>query len=119
MEFGIFIGGHNLGDDRSEAQLYADITEQAVLADALGYDVVWLTEHHFNDYNLVPDREWESVGVTDPAHRLAFAIVITGRGPRESSANLQAPLLMNYEAMTARQVILTDSGFSVRHPLSR
>ena len=43
----------------------------------------------------------------------------SGARLREGSANLQAPLLMNYEAMIARQVILTDSGFSFRHPLSR
>jgi len=70
-----------------------------------------------NFYDLVPDREWESIGITDRQRRLAFAITIIGRTPREGSANLQAPLLMNYEAMIARQVILTDSGFSFRHPL--
>ena len=31
MEFGVFIGAHNLGHARSEAQLFDDITEQAVL----------------------------------------------------------------------------------------
>jgi flagellar assembly factor FliW len=70
-----------------------------------------------NYYDSVPEREWESIGITDKRRRLAFAISIIGRTPREGSANLQAPLLMNYEAMIARQVILTDSGFSFRHPL--
>lgn len=70
------------------------------------------------EYNsLVPDREWESVGVTDSSKRLAFVITVIGSKPQESTANLQAPILINYETMTARQVILTDSGLSVRHPL--
>jgi alkanesulfonate monooxygenase SsuD/methylene tetrahydromethanopterin reductase-like flavin-dependent oxidoreductase (luciferase family) len=54
MEFAIFLGAHHL-DGRSEAQLYEDLTEQAVEAERLGYDLVWLVEHHFNNYNLMPD----------------------------------------------------------------
>ena len=40
MEFGVFIGCHNLGHSRTELQLFDDITAQAVLADQLGYDIV-------------------------------------------------------------------------------
>jgi flagellar assembly factor FliW len=65
----------------------------------------------------VPAREWESIGVTDPAKRLAFVVVNIGLTAKESTGNFQAPLLVNYETMTGRQVILTDSGFCLRHPL--
>lgn len=54
MQFAIFLAAHHL-DDRSEKQLFDDLTEQAVLAEELGYDHVWLVEHHFNNYNLLPD----------------------------------------------------------------
>lgn len=76
MEFGIFIGAHNLGHDRSEAQLYADITEQAVLADELGYDVVWLVEHHFNDYNLITDPLQLAVRIFERTERIRVGVAV-------------------------------------------
>ena len=35
------------GDDTPMADIYAQHLEQAVLADQLGFDMVWFTEHHF------------------------------------------------------------------------
>ena len=68
-------------------------------------------------YDLVPAREWESVGVKGKTKPLAFVIVVIGSTPQASTGNFQAPLLVNYETMVGRQVILTDSGLSVRQPL--
>jgi len=68
-------------------------------------------------YNLVPAREWEALGVTASDARLGFVICIIGPSPDESAGNFQAPLLINYKKMIGRQVILTDSGFSVRQRL--
>ena len=47
MEFGVF---YQLpcADDQSPAGRYSDTITQAVLADELGYDTVWLAELHFN-----------------------------------------------------------------------
>jgi flagellar assembly factor FliW len=67
--------------------------------------------------SLIPEREWESVGLVDPAARLAFVICIIGPTPAESTGNLQAPLIINYANMTGRQVILSDPELSSRHPL--
>ncbi len=36
-------------------QLYAKLVEQAVFADELGYDQVWIAEHDIVDYIAVPD----------------------------------------------------------------
>jgi flagellar assembly factor FliW len=70
------------------------------------------------DYcHMVPDREWESVGMTDVSRRLAFVTVVLGATAEKSTANFQAPLLVNYDNMTGKQVILTDSPFSVREKL--
>ncbi len=70
------------------------------------------------DYcQLIPAREWESIGVSDPADRLAFVTVVLGPTAEESTGNFQAPLLINHNEMIGKQVILTDSGFSVRQPL--
>lgn len=34
---------------------YHDALDQAVYADALGFDAVWIAEHHFSEYGIVPD----------------------------------------------------------------
>jgi flagellar assembly factor FliW len=68
-------------------------------------------------YDQIPDRDWESIGVTRRDKRLAFVIVNIGLGAHDSTANFQAPLLINFEKMTGRQVILTDSDFCLRTPL--
>ena len=70
------------------------------------------------DYNnRVPQREWEAIGVTEAGNRLSFVIVNVGLNAKEITGNFQAPLLINYEKMTGRQVILTDSDFCLRTPL--
>lgn len=76
MEFGLFIGAHNLGHARTESQLFADITEQAVLADRLGFDVVWLPEHHFNDYNLCPDPLQLAVRIFERTERIRVGTAV-------------------------------------------
>src|SRR5262245_40401714 len=49
-----------------------------------------------NYYDLVPPREWESIGIKDRTKPLAFVIVVIGSSPQASTANFQAPLLINY-----------------------
>jgi flagellar assembly factor FliW len=70
-----------------------------------------------NYYELVPPREWESLGVDGQTKPLAFVIVVIGSTPQASTGNFQAPLLINYDQMLGKQVILTDSGLSVRQSL--
>jgi flagellar assembly factor FliW len=67
--------------------------------------------------SLIPQRDWESIGLVDPAARLAFVICIIGPSPAQSTGNLQAPLIINYANMTGRQLILADSELSSRQPL--
>ena len=68
-------------------------------------------------YQLVPEREWDSLGLQDPAAKLVLAICIIGTTPGNSTGNFQAPILINYQKMIGRQVILTEAGLSVRHSL--
>ena len=70
------------------------------------------------NYNRsIPDDAWKTIGVTQVSDRLTLAISIIGDVPEESSANLQAPLLINYKEMKGRQLILTGSRYSVTQPL--
>lgn len=45
---------HFPGDPRSDRQIYADALEFAALADALGLDSVFVSEHHFVDDGYLP-----------------------------------------------------------------
>jgi flagellar assembly factor FliW len=90
---------------------------QAVEAPEVGFLVLEATTLVNNYHELVPAREWESLGVDGQTKPLAFVIVVIGSSPTSSTGNFQAPLLVNYEKMVGKQVILTDSEFSVRQPL--
>ncbi|HSE05445.1 MAG TPA: LLM class flavin-dependent oxidoreductase [Methylomirabilota bacterium] len=39
---------------QNHAQVYADALEECRLADALGFHTIWLAEHHFSAYGIVP-----------------------------------------------------------------
>jgi flagellar assembly factor FliW len=90
---------------------------QSLEAPEVGFLVLDPTMLVGNYLDLVPAREWESLGTTRKSQALAFVIVVIGATPETSTGNFQAPLLINYERMSGKQVILTDSEFSVRQPL--
>ena len=90
---------------------------QAVASSDVGFLVLDPSTRMPDYCQLVPSREWESIGVTDPAARLAFVTVILGATAQDSTGNFQAPLLINHKEMIGKQVILTDSGVFVRQPL--
>jgi alkanesulfonate monooxygenase SsuD/methylene tetrahydromethanopterin reductase-like flavin-dependent oxidoreductase (luciferase family) len=46
-------------DDITDAQVYEEDTSLALLAEEVGFDVVWAVEHHFYDYSFCPDNtQW-------------------------------------------------------------
>ena len=90
---------------------------QSVESPQVGFLVLEPTMLVNNYCDRVPQREWASLGVTGPTKPLAFVICVIGSTPEMSTGNFQAPLLINYEKMIGKQVILTDAEFSVRHPL--
>src|SRR4051794_12982260 len=52
--FGLIACERFPGDPRSEVELYRDAVDVAVLAEQLGFDSVWLSEHHFVDDGYMP-----------------------------------------------------------------
>jgi flagellar assembly factor FliW len=90
---------------------------QSLESPQVGFLVLEPTVLVNNYYDLVPAREWESLAVSGRTKPLGFVIVVVGANPEASTGNLQAPLLINYDTMMGKQIILTDSGFSVRYPL--
>ncbi len=43
-------------DNISDEQVYDEEIKIALMADELGYDDVWVVEHHFEDYSFCPDN---------------------------------------------------------------
>jgi len=70
-----------------------------------------------NYHSMISKREWESLELSSPAAGIALAICIIGPSSTGSTGNLQAPLIINYEKMVGKQIILTDSHLASRHPL--
>jgi alkanesulfonate monooxygenase SsuD/methylene tetrahydromethanopterin reductase-like flavin-dependent oxidoreductase (luciferase family) len=56
-------------DGITDGQVYQEDTRLAVLADELGFDVVWAVEHHFFDYSFCPDNTvWLASIVSQTEH---------------------------------------------------
>jgi alkanesulfonate monooxygenase SsuD/methylene tetrahydromethanopterin reductase-like flavin-dependent oxidoreductase (luciferase family) len=60
METGMLLSVLSIADhypkrERSISSLYAEILEQGVFADELGYHAFFLAEHHFHEYGAVPN----------------------------------------------------------------
>jgi alkanesulfonate monooxygenase SsuD/methylene tetrahydromethanopterin reductase-like flavin-dependent oxidoreductase (luciferase family) len=54
LGFGLITCQRYPGDDRSDAELYAQCLDLAVQAEQLGLDSVWVSEHHFVDDAYLP-----------------------------------------------------------------
>ena len=53
MQFGVFLLLQS-PDVQPSPTVYDNAIEQAELADKLGFNTVWLAEHHFSSYGYLP-----------------------------------------------------------------
>jgi alkanesulfonate monooxygenase SsuD/methylene tetrahydromethanopterin reductase-like flavin-dependent oxidoreductase (luciferase family) len=53
MRFSLFYN-FDLLPGKAVAEMYQEIEEQALAADGLGFDAIWLAEHHFEIYGRMP-----------------------------------------------------------------
>jgi len=70
-----------------------------------------------NFQTLVPAREWLSIDVTEPVAGLTLAICAIRGSIGECTGNFQAPILVNWQRMIGKQIILTETQLTSRHPL--
>ena len=56
MDVGIQVIFSAFGSNASDSQVYSEEIRLCLLAEELGYDVIWPVEHHFTDYSFCPDN---------------------------------------------------------------
>lgn len=61
---------------RSGSEILNDEVEQMVLAEELGYDSIWLTEHHYADYGLSSAPSVLLATVAARTHRIRLGIAV-------------------------------------------
>ena len=72
----------------------------------------------FDGYEVPLDQEdVELLSVRSPQEVAVLAVVSVRAEPLQATANLAAPILVNTTRRLARQKILPDGKYSVRHPL--
>lgn len=75
MKFALFLLGHS-ADRAPAAQVYGELLEQAKLADDLGFEAVWLAEHHFSSYGYNPSPLMTAVKVADVTQRVRVGTAV-------------------------------------------
>ncbi|MEX0729326.1 MAG: LLM class flavin-dependent oxidoreductase [Aquisalimonadaceae bacterium] len=65
------------GHEREVQQLYGEVVEQAQLAEALGYDTIFIAEHHFHEYGTVPNPAVMMAHLAGQTKRIRLASAIS------------------------------------------
>ncbi len=72
----------------------------------------------FPDYQVeVNPREIEELAVDNPEEVIAYVIVTIPRDYTKMTANLQGPILINTRTRLAKQIVLVNSQYRIRHRL--
>jgi flagellar assembly factor FliW len=69
-----------------------------------------------SDYSLeIEDSDIEKLEVTASSQIVVYAIVVVPEDPKNMTANLQAPLIINAEKRLGRQIISNNPKHCLRH----
>jgi flagellar assembly factor FliW len=72
-----------------------------------------------DDYEVPVDNDTAAaLGILEPDDAYMLAIVALGAAPDAHTVNLLGPIIVNRHTGRARQVVLVDSDYPLRHPLS-
>lgn len=75
MKFGSFLLMHS-PDGAPPATVYSNAIAQAKRADALGFDAVWLAEHHFSTYGYAPNPLMFAVKLAAGTERIRIGTAV-------------------------------------------
>ena len=111
---------------------FPDLQDFLIISDDNSYPFLWFqsvedadicfilidTNTFFNDYNPdIPKRELKVIAISDKKEMKLFSIVVVPTDPKLSTANLRAPLVVNFEKNLAKQIILDDDAYKIKMPL--
>jgi alkanesulfonate monooxygenase SsuD/methylene tetrahydromethanopterin reductase-like flavin-dependent oxidoreductase (luciferase family) len=108
MDVGIQVIFSAFGSDAPDSQVYSEEIRLCLLAEDLGYDVIWPVEHHFNDYSFCPDN-------------MQFLSYLAGRTSTIGLGTAAVILPWNEPLRVAEKIALLDelSGGRVRFGMGR
>jgi flagellar assembly factor FliW len=70
------------------------------------------------DYELnIEDEDLQDIGLSGPENALIFAVVTIPPDGAPMTANLQGPLVINRDARTGKQAVLTDPRWKTKHDI--
>ncbi|MCP3913296.1 MAG: LLM class flavin-dependent oxidoreductase [Actinomycetia bacterium] len=69
MQFGMMYLFSEFGE-RSQAQIYKEFMEEVELAEELGFDAIWLPEHHFTVYGILGDTLTMAAAISQRTERI-------------------------------------------------
>jgi alkanesulfonate monooxygenase SsuD/methylene tetrahydromethanopterin reductase-like flavin-dependent oxidoreductase (luciferase family) len=95
MHVGYAVGFQNPNNARSDAEVYCQELRLAEMAEPLGFDSIWVAEHHFTDYTMCPDT-------------LQFLAYMAGRTRHVKLGSMVVVLPWHDPIRVAEQVSLLD-----------
>lgn len=70
------------------------------------------------DYKFqLSNSDMEDIQTTTPEDVAVYAVATIPDNPEQATVNLMAPIVINVKKRCGKQVILHESGYSVKHPL--
>nr|MDP9105918.1 flagellar assembly protein FliW [Candidatus Eremiobacteraeota bacterium] len=74
----------------------------------------------FDDYSpQLPPYAVSSLNLDRPEDFVTLCVVVVSPGAEEMTMNLLAPVVINLQTRTGRQVTLETGGYSIRTPIPR
>lgn len=75
----------------------------------------------FSDYAPEMDEsDSQFLSLTETTPRLVYTIVTIPKGnPEAMTLNLAGPIVVNAQNRVAKQIVLTDESFGIRHPIPK
>ena len=62
-------------------------------------------------------EELSDISLERPDDGYVLCILVIGKNPAETTANLLGPLILNVPMRLGKQLVLSDSSYSARHPI--
>ncbi len=65
----------------------------------------------------IADEDVAEIGLSNPAEAVTYAVVVLPADLSQATVNLAAPIIINNQTRKAKQIIINNPAYSLRHPL--